>query len=153
MARRSLAGSPHDSQRRSAAKTALKYPPVSLSGAQALAVGRGFRQAASEADYAILACSILPKHEHLVVGRSDRRVERMVAHLKRRATQRLGNEGLHRLAGHARPDGSSPSPWSRGSWCVYLSTASHTQRAIAYVAESPCKEGKPEQRWSFVQPW
>jgi REP-associated tyrosine transposase len=150
-ARRSLAGLPHDLRRRSAAKVALKYPPVRLNGTQALAVGRGFKQAAVEADYIILACSILPEHVHLVLRRSDRRVELMIAHLKRRATQCLGREGLHPLANCARSDGSRPSPWARGSWCVYLNTELQTQRAIDYVVENLCKEGKPEQRWSLVQ--
>ena len=72
--RRSVAGVPHDGRARRAAKRALKYPPATLTGRQARAVGRGFAQATREGRYAVHACSILPDHVHLVAGRHARSV-------------------------------------------------------------------------------
>ena len=46
--RKSVAHAPHDSALRRAAKQALKYPPVSFSGIQAVAIGAGFARAARE---------------------------------------------------------------------------------------------------------
>src|SRR6478609_3872814 len=56
--RNSVAHAPHDSALRRAAKQALKYPPVSFSGIQAVAIGAGFARAAREASYRVHACSI-----------------------------------------------------------------------------------------------
>jgi REP element-mobilizing transposase RayT len=151
--RRSVAGRPHDVRKRLEAKRALRYPPVSFTGRQALAVGMGFRRAIEESGYVVYACSILPQHAHLVIARHEHRAEQIVGHLKGRATQQLTIEGLHPLADCREADGSVPSPWARKNWPVFLSTDRRIQEAIAYVEKNPLKEGKPEQRWSFVVPF
>ena len=144
--RRAVAAVPHDRRLREEAKRVLKYPPVLFSGQQALAVARGFQRAQSESGYVIHACSILPEHVHLVIGRNeDRRVERMVRHLKTRATQQLSAERL--WPAEKRP------VWADNAWKVFLNTPAAVQAAIGYVEENPIKEGKPEQRWSFVVPF
>jgi REP element-mobilizing transposase RayT len=143
--RRSVAAVDHDRRLRTAAKKALRYPPVALTGRQALAVGRGFAQACHESDYGVLACSILPDHVHMVIARHERNVERIVGHLKSRATQELKAEGLWfkdaRLV------------WAEGCWRVYLNEADEVRRSVAYVEANPAKEGKPRQHWSFVMPY
>ena len=53
---------------REAARQALHYPPVTLTGSQALSIANGFKDQAIKSDYAIWACSILPEHTHLVVA-------------------------------------------------------------------------------------
>ena len=93
--RESVARAPHDAKLRRQAKEALKYPPVLFTGTQARAVGRGFAQAASEGSYPIHACSILPDHVHLVIGSHNRTFERIIGHLKGRASQQLRHEGIH----------------------------------------------------------
>jgi len=143
--RRSVAHVPHDAAARQRAKQSLKHPPVVLTGRQARAVGRGFARAAAEAGYHICACSILPEHVHLVVGRHERPVGRMVGHLKARATQRLKAEGLWPQDGHR--------PWGGKGWKVFLDTPTDVQRAVAYVEANPAKENLPAQRWSFVVPF
>jgi REP element-mobilizing transposase RayT len=151
--RRSLAARPHDYQQRQAAKQALRYPPVSFNGPQARAVGMGFKRAIEESGYVVYACSILPKHAHLVIARHARRAEQIVGHLKGRATQQLGAEGLHPLADYRQPDGTVPSPWARNGWPVFLENDKEILGAIEYVEKNPLREGKPQQRWSFVVPY
>jgi len=143
--RRSQARVVHDAKLRRLAKRGLKYPPVCLSGRQARAVGRGFAQACAEGEYDVYACSILPDHVHLVVGRHARRLARVVGHMKARATQRLKAEGLWR--------GDGCHVWGGPGWCVYLDTPEEVRQKIAYVEANPAKEGKPRQRWTFVKPF
>ncbi len=78
------------------------------------------------------------------------RIEQIAAHLKGRATQQLGLEGIHPLAGYHEADGNAPSPWARKSWSVFLHSDERIRSAIQYVENNPLKEGKPIQRWSFV---
>ena len=150
--RRSVARAEHDVALRLRAKRSLRYPPVAFTGPQARAVGWGFARAVGEADYVVHACSILPEHVYLVIARHRRSIQRIVGHLKARATQRLTAEGLHPLTEHARGDGTLPSPWARRGWNVYLDDPKHLRNAVRYVEANPIKEGSPRQRWSFVTP-
>jgi REP element-mobilizing transposase RayT len=144
-ARQSVAHASHDRQLREAAKRALKFPPVQFSGRQALAVAEGFDRARSESGYRIHACAILPEHVHLVIGRNEERlVERMVGHLKTRATQQLAVEGLW-------PADRRPVR-GENTWKVFLDTHEDIAAAIQYVEDNPGKEGKRKQHWSFVVP-
>jgi REP element-mobilizing transposase RayT len=143
--RQSVAAAGHDRALRLAAKGALKYPPVEFSGRQALATGQGFARACHESGYVVHACSILPNHVHAVIARHEHEIERMVVHLKGRATQRLKTDGLW-------PADERPV-WAKGCWRVYLNSAEDVRRAVAYVEANPAKEGKPRQHWSFVTPF
>ena len=58
--RRSVAHRPLPPNWQREAKTALQWPPVSVTGQQALAIGEGFATAAGEGPYRIYACAILP---------------------------------------------------------------------------------------------
>ena len=151
--RQSVAGVAHDQQLRAAAKASLLYPEVHLTGPQAQAVGFGFRDAVAESGYIVHACSIMPQHVHMVLGRHERRVQRIIGHLKGRATQQLIEAGLHPLAAFKQGDGTKPSPWGRNCWKVFLFSDWDMIRAIRYVEENPLKESKPRQHWSFIQPY
>lgn len=150
--RRSVAGVKHDAALRKQAKESLAYPEVFLTGRQALSVGIGFHTAVSESDYTVLACSILPQHVHLVLGPHERQIQRIIGHLKGRATQQLKQDGIHPLAAYTQPDGTTPSPWCRNCWKVFIYSQRHLREAIKYVEDNPLKEGKPRQHWSFVRP-
>ncbi len=147
----SLAHRPHDQEVRLAAKAALKRPAVCLDGCQAQAVGRAFGEYAARAGVAVLACSIVPDHVHLVLGRSELSVEAVVVQLKAAASRRLLQEGLHPLAGPEAEAGHAPKMWQRGLWKVFLDCGGGVRRAIRYVEDNPLKEGKRRQRWSFVE--
>lgn len=151
--RRSVAGRPHDHHQRLAAKDSLRYPPVTFSGRQALAIGVGFKRAVEESGYVLHACSILPQHVHVVIVRHRHTAEQIVGHLKGRATQQLAADGLHPLVGHRGSDGKIPSPWAQRSWPVFLHDDEEILRAIGYVQRNPAKEGKRPQRWSFITPF
>ena len=150
---RSVADVPHDRALRRTAKEAMQYPPVVFTGRQALSVSKGFARAAAESGYVIHACSILPEHVHMVVARHERLIERIVGHLKTRATQQLRADGLRPLEAFARDGAAPPSPWGRGGWHVYLDRVERVLEAIQYVRGNPMKEGKPPQTWSFVVPY
>ncbi|MGD9855189.1 MAG: hypothetical protein AB7U20_09595 [Planctomycetaceae bacterium] len=151
--RDSVAGAAHDVNRRMAAKRDLQFPPVVLNGQQALSVAKGIAQAAELTGAPIWACSVLPEHVHLAVGRFDGTIEDFVAEAKQRATLQLNAAGLHPLADARTSTGRRPTPWARGFWKVFLNDEAHVWAAIRYVEENPVKEGKRRQHWSFVTPF
>jgi REP element-mobilizing transposase RayT len=151
--RRSVAGEPHDRALREAAKRALKYPAVRFDGHQALAISRGFATAIAEHGYRMFACSILPEHVHVVVARCDRVIERVVTHLKVKASSQLNAEHRHPLGMLTDRRGSLPTPWAAKCWKCFLDDNADIARAIRYVEENPAKEGKRRQSWSFVVRW
>ncbi len=140
--KRSVASRPHDEAERLAAKKALRYPPVELTGKQALTAAQGFAWAAEEGDYAIHACAVLPDHVHLVIGRHPRKFRMVVGHLKARATRLLHL----RVPWH----GDDRPVWGEHGWNVFLNDAASVEHAIQYVMDNPPKEGKPVQHWSLV---
>jgi REP element-mobilizing transposase RayT len=149
----SLARRPHDRAARQAAKEALKYPAVHLTGVQARAVGRGFAASARKGGVTVLACAILPEHVHLVVARHRVKVEWIVNQMKGAATRQLLAEDLHPFDTWRQPDGRVPMCWAAKLWKVYLDSEEAIARAVAYVEANPLKEGKPRQKWSFVTPF
>jgi len=143
--RRSVAHVEHDRLSRLAAKQALRYPPVVISGQQALAVASGFQIACAEAGYSVHACAILPEHVHLVIGAHARNVRTIVGHLKSRATRALKDQGLWPADG--RP------VWGAHGWNVRLESLRDVVRAVEYVERNPEKEGERRQAWQFVVPF
>jgi len=148
--RRSVAHRAFDRQKREAAKAALKYPPVDLTGVQARAVARGFADYAARAELTILACAILPKHVHLVLGRHPIRVERLAIQLKSAATRQLIDERIHPQAAHQGEKKRPPKAFARGAWKVFLNDDADIARAVRYVNDNPKREGLPNQKWWFV---
>jgi REP element-mobilizing transposase RayT len=151
--RLSVAGQPHDREARLRMKEALQLPPVVFDGYQALSIAHGFARMVAKAQYQVYACSILPEHVHLVVGRYRYKVETMVRLLKAEATTELIQDGRHPLNAFPDDDGSLPSPWARKCWKVFLDTNADIVRAIRYVEENPVKEGRRPQCWPFVVPF
>ena len=151
--RRSVAAVPHNKTLRESAKIKLKYPAVHFDGRQALAIVRGFATGIAEHGYRIFACSILPEHVHIVVERCDRTVERIVTHLKSKATQQLNLENRHPLACFTNNRGDIATPWAAKCWKCFLNTDADIARAIQYVESNPTKEQKRPQHWPFVLTW
>jgi REP element-mobilizing transposase RayT len=151
--RQSLASQPFDRVKREAARAALKYPPVRLTGLQARAIARGFAEYADKANVKILGCAILPQHIHLVTARHRSEVEQLVNQLKGAATRRLIDEQLHPLADHQAARRRPSKAFARGQWKVFLDSPEDIRRAIRYVEANPTREGLPPQRWRFIQPF
>ena len=103
---------------RDAMRKALLYPPVTLTGKQALSVAKGFQAQAEKSGYAIWACAILPEHTHLVIARHRYKVEQMANLLKGAATTQLIEDHLHPLAQYAKPEERPPGMWARHQWKV-----------------------------------
>ena len=140
---------PELAQRRTQMQEKLKYPAVLWTGRQARAVGMGFANALAKNRITVWACSILPEHVHLVLGRSAKSCEQMTNFLKGEATKELNRQSLHPLAADAQ-DGRPPTPWARKHWQVYLDSEQAIENAIGYVLENPTKEGKPPQHWPWI---
>ena len=138
---------------RAAAKAALSYPLVSVTGEQALTIAHGFRAQAQKSNYTIWACAILPEHTHMVLARHAYHVERMVNQLKGASTSEMMRVGNHPLKSHANPGERPPRMWSAHEWKVFLDNEDSIREAIAYVERNPENEGKPKQTWSFVSPF
>ncbi|MCU0716778.1 MAG: transposase [Pirellula sp.] len=138
---------------RDAARRALRYPPVTLTGIQALSVANGFKEQSIKSDYAVWACSILPEHTHLVVSRHRYQVEQIANLLKGAATRRLLADSNHPQAPYAKPDRRPPGMWARHHWKSFLDSDQAIENAINYVLENPTKEGKPRQNWKWLTPY
>ncbi len=138
---------------RVAAKKALFYPPVSISGSQALTIAHGFSRQRSKSNYTIWACSILPEHTHLVLARHTYKVEQMANLLKGAATREMIDRQNHPLRSYAKAGERPPRMWSVHEWKQYLDNEEAIEKAICYVEENPVKEGKARQHWSFVTPF
>ena len=147
--KRSYAHDPHDRALRLQAKQALKYPPVRFNNVQRSAIADGFAQAIEEGTYHVHACCLGYDHAHLVIMRHARSIEQIATHLKSKAAMALRSGRCHPLQSFEE-EGKIPTPWSIGSWSVYISEEAHARAAIDYVARHPMKEGLPPQRWVFV---
>ena len=136
---------------RQRAREALKYPAVTLTGEQALAIGNGFGGLARKSELGVWACSILPEHVHLVLARHRYRIEQATNLLKSEATRRLLQKNLHPMKQFQKTgEDRLPSVWGEGQCKVYLEDEEAIENAIRYVAENPMREDKPPQHWSFV---
>jgi len=151
--RSSVAHRPHNRAAGRAAKRALKYPPVHFSGLQARAIGRGIGRFVSKNDVTVWACSILPEHIHVLLGRHRYDAGQIATLLKGEATRHLNEENLHPFGRIITRTGRHPKPFARGEWKVFLNTVDDVRRAIRYVEENPTHEGLPRQKWSFVHPF
>ncbi len=151
--RRSVAATDHDRDLRRLAKNELKYPPVIFTGVQARTIALAMGRYAREHRLTIWACAMLPEHLHLVVARTDHRIESTMNHLKGAATRALDAEGIHPLREFRTCTGRLPKAFARGGWAVYLDSWTAVERAVRYVQDNPCKEGKRPQAWSFVRDW
>jgi REP element-mobilizing transposase RayT len=151
--RASLARKQHDQHLRRVQKSALQYDPVIFTPQQILAVAQGFARAVAESGYVVFACSILPRHVHLVVQRHRNRAEQKIGHSKTRATQQFIAEGIHPFMNFRGSDGRLPQMWAHRGWKVYLDSVDDILRAIAYVENNPVKEGRQRQTFEFVTPY
>jgi len=151
--RRSVAKRGHDIAKRLEAKKHLARHAVEFTGAQALAISRGFADYARRTGLIIHACAILPKHAHLVVARHTCSIEHVARLLKSAATTQLMQIGMHPFVDFRYRDGTLPTPWARKQWSVYLNNFDEIRRAIDYVESNPTREGKRRQSWSFVTPF
>ncbi len=150
--RKSLAHDEHDREARQRAKEDLHYEPVIFTGIQAREIARGFARAVRESNYLIHACSIMPDHVHAVIARHSNSAERIMAHLKTRATQQLLTSGHHPFQHLIPASDKRISCWTSRGWKVFLDQEDDVRLAIEYVENNPVKDGLRKQTWNFVHP-
>ena len=80
-------------------------------------------------------------------------MERVIGHLKARATQALVEDGLHPFVQYRGADGRFPSVWAHRAWKVFLNNEEQIRATTEYVEQNPVKDGKRRQYWSFVTPF
>jgi REP element-mobilizing transposase RayT len=148
---RSVAHRPYDRSRRREKEKALKYPAVKFSGEQALCVAQAFADQVCKSGFHIPACTILPRHTHLVILRHRYHVEQVTNLLKGAATRALTLAGLHPVEGMVPTREKLPSPWSVGLWKVFLDSQQDIVRSIEYVERNAEREGKKRQSWKSVE--
>ena len=152
--RQSLAGREHNRSLRLEAKQHLQYPAVQLNPAQIHAIGNAFTQAIEDLGLDLHACSIMPDHVHFVMGRYRSTAEFVAGFLKRAATRRLSDEGIHPLQELPPSQWSSTEPLGgRRMVCLFELAGRSVQGGIRYAEENPVKAGLPPQRWPFVRPY
>jgi REP element-mobilizing transposase RayT len=151
--RRSVAARPHQHQLRVAAKNALKYPAVRFTRLQAQTIVEGFESLVQKLHLTVYACSILPEHVHLVLGRRNCDVEEVAEMLKRAGTRRLNKLDINPMKPYRPPNGRLPSPWAEGGWYVFIDDLAHLRQAMEYVELNPEKAGLRRQRWGLVTPF
>jgi REP element-mobilizing transposase RayT len=147
--RHSVAHRGHDRELRRHAKRALAQKPVRFTGVQARAIGRGFKTFFARTSIPVYACSILPDHIHLVIGKTRYNLDQLVIQLKGAAVRQMIAEERHPFLDRPDRRGRLPKCFVRGYWKVYLDPEA-VDRSINYVEQNPTKLGMRKQRLSFV---
>lgn len=142
---RSVAGALHDQDARRRAKRALNAPPVRWNGEQARLIVHAMAAYLERDGIPIWAAAILTDHLHLVIARSEKRIEHLANWLKGAATRSLRDHGALPIR--------DTKMFARGYWATYLDSVEAIAAAIRYVEQNPIKDGLKSQHWSFVQPF
>jgi REP element-mobilizing transposase RayT len=144
----SVASEDHDHRLRRAAKTAIKYPEVTLLPEQVDIVGNAFAEQAERSQFRIYACAIQPQHTHLVIARHHYKIEQVGRILRQAATLALLDANSHPFADQRSPSGRLPSIWAQDFWRVFLFNDDDIQRSLDYCA------GQTGQRnWDWLTPF
>jgi REP element-mobilizing transposase RayT len=115
----------------------LSRPPYYVNGGARPVIAAAFGVVLKRLSVRCVACAIMNDHVHMVVLRSEYRIEYVVNQLKGAATHALE---LPR------------TPWTRGQWKVFLDDNESLAAAARYVEANPAAAGLTPQRWSFVVP-
>ena len=149
--RRSVAHVPHDVCLRLQIKESLKYPPVLFSERQIDMVGAAFGTLLQEKNITAFACTVVPDHAHLLIGRTDIPIDELVLLLKDAAVAALMRNDLHprsTLPFYPEPLTGAASVWAVGGWKVFVDNPEQMYATIQYI-ENHCSS----QRWPFVVPY
>jgi REP element-mobilizing transposase RayT len=99
-------------------------------------VAAGFRSVVKRLGLEIFACAIMNDHIHILVFRSQYKIEYIVNQLKGAATKVLKLE---------------QTPWSRGCWKVFINDAEALKAVTKYISANPARAGLKPQNWDFVK--
>jgi REP element-mobilizing transposase RayT len=122
----------------------LTFRPLWFDEPMRDAIGAAFGRVAGERGYTVWACAVCRNHAHLCV-----RVHRDDAIAMRDA---FANASRRAVLALEAVDPRHPI-WSSRPYKVFLDTPQAVYDEVGYIWKNPMKEGLPEQRWDFVQPY
>ena len=120
-----------------ASRRKIDRPPFFIDDSTRGIVARGFARAVEQLCLTIRACAIMNDHVHVLSVKSKQRIEYVVGRFKAEATHALNFSG---------------TPWTKGSWKVFIGDAEIIASAAHYIEMNPIKAGWGPQHWDFVTP-
>ena len=124
-------------QFRVAVRRRLSRPPYYLKNETRGVVAEAFERVVGRLELNVPACAIMNDHVHLLVMRSKHTIEYIVNQLKGAATAALDLRD---------------TPWTRGSWNVFINDEDVLRAAARYIEENPIAARLRPQRWKFITP-
>jgi REP element-mobilizing transposase RayT len=98
-------------------------------------IAAGFGSVAERLGIKVPACVIMNDHVHVLVLRSEYRIEYIVNQLKGVATRALKLR---------------QTPWTRGCWKVFIDDNETLTAAVNYIQANPICAGLSAQTWGFI---
>jgi len=120
-----------------ATRPALARSPYFIDDAIRPVVARGFSEAVRRLGLTVHACAIMNDHVHVLSMRSKHRIEYVVGRFKAEATNLLN---------------LTDTPWTRGSWKVFINDDETLRAAAYYIEMNPIRARCGPQNWDFVVP-
>ena len=122
----------------------LDFPKFCINGAKRQAIRDAFAEVISSRNYTVWACAILSNHAHMVIRRHRDDALSM--------WNAFADEARITLCTFCDVGNDHPV-WSTRPYKVFLRSPDEVRGRIEYVAGNPNKEGLPDQRYEFIQPY
>jgi REP element-mobilizing transposase RayT len=119
------------------ARLCISRPPFFIDDTSRPVIAAGFGTVVQRLGIEIPACAIMNDHVHVLVLRSEYRIEYAFNQLKGAAT---------RLLKVIR------TVWTRGCWKVFITNRESLLAAADYIRANPASAGLGTQNWDFVTP-
>ena len=115
----------------------LSRPPFFIDANSRSIIAAAFSKVVQRLSIKVPACTIMNDHVHVLVLRSNYRIEYLVNQLKGAATTALKLKY---------------TPWTRGCWKVFITDTEALLAAVKYIQANPGYAGLPAQSWDFITP-
>lgn len=115
----------------------LSRPPFFFDDHYRSIVAIAFSSVVQRLGIKVPACAIMNDHVHILILRSNYRIEYLVNQLKGAATNALKLKS---------------TPWTRGCWKVFITDTESLLAAVKYIQANPACAGLAPQYWDFVLP-
>ncbi len=115
----------------------LSRRPFFLDDNARSSVGKSFGTVVKRLNLRVRACAIMNDHIHILIMRTKHRIEYLVGQFKGAATRALRFR---------------ETPWTRGSWKVFINDQEALYAAASYIEQNPIRARWRPQRWDFVTP-
>jgi len=126
------------------AKQVLKFPLLTFTSEEIVAIANAFGSAIRQHGYTCYACAIMPDHVHIPIRKQRHAAEQMIANLQDASRVPVLDVGVH-------PNGHPV--WGGPGWKVFLHSPEDIRRTTKYIEDNPIKARMPRQVWDFVVPY